>query len=162
LAILLTLMLLAGCSSGDKPQIANGDPAPVFQLRDLGDRSLSLAALKGQVVAVRFWADWCRFCEGEMRALQPVYQRLHGEGFELLAVNVGQSRGTAAAFSGRIGIGYPVLLDSDSAVTERYGVIALPTTILVDRSGRVRGKILGESDASTFEQEVRRLLSEGT
>jgi peroxiredoxin len=159
-AILLTLVLLAGCSGGDKPPLGNGDPAPAFQLRDLGERSVSLTALKGKVVAVRFWADWCRFCEGEMRALQPVYERLHGEGLELLAVNMGQSRATAAEFSNRLGLGYPVLLDSDSAVTERYGVIVLPTTFLVDRRGRVRGKILGESDAPTFEQLVRPLLSE--
>jgi peroxiredoxin len=156
---LLFLLLLGGCG-GDQVRLANGDAAPDFMLPALDERVVHLSELRGQVVVVRFWADWCRFCDGEMRALEPVYSRLHGRGLELLAVNVGQERDTAARFVDRLKISYPALLDQASEVAQRYGVIALPTTFVVDKKGVIRGKILGESEPGTLEAMVSGLLQE--
>jgi peroxiredoxin len=158
LATGLGLLLAGGCGE-PAPKLQNGDAAPGFETVDLTGAPVRFPEdFAGEVVAVRFWADWCPFCKSEMRALEPVYQRLKGEGLRILAVNVGQSRATAAAFVRELELSYGVALDEASQTARRYGVVGLPTTFFVDRNGHVRGKILGESDPATFEQMLTGLL----
>ena len=157
------LLLLAGTLLGacgdEPPQLTKGEPTPPFELSTLGGPPVALpAGLRGQVVAVRFWADWCPFCESEMRSIEPVYQRFRNQGLRLLAINVRQDRETAAAFVEPLGISYEVLLDPDGAVARSYGVSGLPTTFFLDREGRLAARILGESTPEVFEQVVRELL----
>lgn len=155
----LLASLLLGCSK-ERNSIANQDEAPAFELELLSGGTIALEELRGQVVALRFWADWCTFCRREMRELEPVYQRLRAQGLEILAVNVGQERGRVERFSVRIPYTYPTLLDPDSTVARRYGVHAIPVTFLIDRQGIVRGRILGESNPATFERMVLPLLND--
>ncbi len=155
--LVMLIMLIGGCG-GDHPRLVSGEPAPGFELQRLGQGRVALDELSGSVVAVRFWADWCPFCRREMRELEPVYQRLRDQGLEILAVNVGQDPENVRRFVERVGYSYPTLLDSDSAVARRFGVIAIPVTYFIDRDGIVRGKIIGESDADTFERMAVPLL----
>jgi peroxiredoxin len=158
LLLLLATALLGAC--GDEPaQLTKGEATPPFELSTLAGSPVALPAdLRGQVVAVRFWADWCPFCETEMRDLEPVYRKYRDEGLRILAVNVRQDRETAAAFVEPLGISYEVLLDPDGAVARSYGVSGLPTTFFLDRQGRLAARILGESTPEVFEQVVRELL----
>lgn len=153
----LWLLLLVGCGGGETPGPLNGMPAPPFQLATLGGERAGLPR-PGEVVVVRFWADWCPFCASEMRALGPVYERLRPRGLTLLAVNVRQDPATARAFIDKLGVDYQTLLDEDGAVARRYGVRGLPTTFLIGRDGRLLGRILGESSAAAFEAMVTPLL----
>lgn len=156
--VLLFGLLLNGCG-GETVQLAQGEPPPPFALTTLAGGSVALPSdLQGQVVVVRFWADWCPFCEGEMRSIEPVYQRYKDQGLRLLAVNVRQDAATAAAFVKPLGISYEVLLDGDGAVARAYGVSGLPTTFFLDRQGRLVTRILGESTPEVFEQVVKGLL----
>lgn len=153
-------MLLAGCGK-PAPRLHNGDPAPAFSLGRLEGGGVSLHEdLDGQVVAIRFWADWCPYCKTEMQELEPIYQELKGQGLTILAINVAQEPRVARAFLDGLDvpISYPVLLDPEAEVTNRYGVIGLPTTFLVDREGRIQGKILGESEPEHFRRKVTPLL----
>lgn len=139
--------------------LRNGDPAPAFAADSLAEGRIDVpAGLRGKVLAIRFWADWCPYCKTEMRDLEPVYRRLKTRGLELLAVNVAQDRDTAAAFVEPLGISYPVLLDPEGETARRYGVKALPVTWFVDRRGRLAGKILGEATPEAFEAQARPLL----
>ncbi|MBL3527574.1 MAG: TlpA family protein disulfide reductase [gamma proteobacterium endosymbiont of Lamellibrachia anaximandri] len=157
IAVLL-LMAVAGCSE-ESPRLIKGQPMPGFLLDRLESGSLDFPnALRGKVVAIRFWADWCPFCESEMKNIEPVY-RLHQErGLVILAINVRQGRKTAAAFIRKLNISYDVLLDRDGDVARRYGVIALPTTFIVDRQGNLHTRILGESTPELFHKIVEELL----
>jgi peroxiredoxin len=155
--LLFALSLLA-CSS-DRPQLKRGTPAPSFSAETIkGDRIQVPKAVEGQVVAIRFWADWCPFCSKEMREVEQVYKELSDKGLTVLAVNVGQDRWVAQRFIERLGISYTAVLDPNSEIARRYGVIGLPTTFFVDRQGRIHSKILGESDAAIFRQAVEPLL----
>lgn len=153
----MLVMLVVGCG-GERPGLASGEPAPGFDLQRLDGDPVALEELRGSVVAVRFWADWCPFCRREMRELEPVYQRLHDQGLEILAVNVGQDREHVRRFVERVDYSYPTLLDHDSAVARRFGVIAIPVTYFIDRDGILRGKIIGESNAAAFERMALPLL----
>ncbi len=153
----LSLFLLLGACADEVPPLANGDPAPTFTLQSLSDGDLGLPQ-SGKLVAVRFWADWCPFCESEMQAIEPAYQQLRKQGLVILAVNVRQDRATAQAFMDKLEVSYPVLLDQEGEVARTYGVTGLPTTYLIDRDGRLSGRILGESTPEVFTAMVEKLL----
>ncbi len=154
----LAALLLAGCGA-EAPQLVNGSPAPSFDLERLdGGRAHFPGDYRGQLVAIRFWADWCPFCKDEMTALEPVYQRLQAQGFHILAVNVRQDAATATAFVQRLGISYETLLDTSGVVARSYGVQGLPTTFFVDGDGILRTRILGESSPEVTERMVAELL----
>lgn len=107
---------------------------------------------------VRFWADWCPFCESEMKQIEPVYQANKEKGLEILAVNVRQTQPTAKAFMDKLNVSYPGLLDEDGEVARQYGVLGLPTTFVVDRKGILQTRIIGESTAEVLESVVQELL----
>jgi len=158
IATLALLLLASGCGEST-PQLQTGAPPPEFRLASLAGGEVAFPAqAAGQIVAIRFWADWCPFCESEMTQLEPVYRKYRDQGLRILAVNVRQDGDTARRFVARLGISYDTLLDSDGRVARAYGVLGLPTTFFVDRAGRLKGKIIGESTPEVFERIVREML----
>ena len=157
---LLSTLLLAACGSDKPPARLNiGDPAPGFQtLRADGTPALFPEAWAGKPLVIRFWADWCKYCEGEMKDIEAAYQRLKPRGLDVVAVNAGQDRKTVVDFMQKLGVGYPALMDENSTIARRYGVVGLPTTYFVDAKGIVRAKLVGEADAAAFERAALEIL----
>lgn len=156
---LLAVLLLAACGGDPPVNLNTGDIAPAFQTTRLdGGAAQFPAAFAGKPVVVRFWADWCKYCEGEMQAIEKVWQRHKDKGLQVIAVNAGQDRKTVEAFIGKIGVTYPALLDEDAKIAKKFGVVGLPTTYFVDAQGVVRGKVIGEADEATFERHALALL----
>lgn len=157
-AVLAAVWLLPGCE-GTPTAPVTGTAAPLFELEQLsGGRVRFPADYRGQVVAIRFWADWCPYCRDEMVEIEPVYHKYRERGLRVLAINVRQSPAVAAAFIERLGITYAVLLDEQGSVARAYGVVGLPTTFFIDRAGVLRARILGESTAEAFDGIVAGLL----
>lgn len=159
LLVLLYALMLSACG-GEPPKNLNiGDIAPTFQTVRLDGMAAHFpAAWANRPVVIRFWADWCKFCEPEMKIIETVYQRHKPQGLEVIAVNAGQDRKSVAAFMQKLGVSYPALLDEQSRIAKSYGVVGLPTTFFVDAKGIVRGKIVGEADEALFERQVQQLL----
>jgi cytochrome c biogenesis protein CcmG/thiol:disulfide interchange protein DsbE len=157
--LFIALLLLAGCQ-GELPQaVPNGAAAPAFTAHTLDGRAVAIPDdFRGKVVALRFWADWCPYCGPEMRDLEPVYRRLKARGLEVVAVNAGQGPDAVARFLRDTPVSYPVVLDPEVRAIKLYGVVGLPHTYLIDRSGTVRGRIVGEATAEVFERQVLALL----
>lgn len=156
--VLATLVVIAGCG-GETAQLVKGEPAPAFALSPLKSGTLTFPDdLQGNVVAIRFWADWCPFCATEMRDIEPLYQKYRDQGLTILAVNVRQEREVAEKFISKLNISYDVLLDEEGTVARRYGVMGLPTTFFVDRNGKLGAKVLGESTPEVFERIIEELL----
>lgn len=154
---LLCAVLLAACGGEPPAKLNTGDAAPAFStVRPDGTAVDFPAAFAGHPVVLRFWADWCKFCEPEMKLIDVVSQR-HA-GLAILAVNAGQDKATVEAFMKKLGVGYPAALDESSKIARRYGVVGLPTTFLIDGQGIVRGKIIGEADEAMFERHVQSLM----
>jgi len=159
LLFLLAALGLAACGSDDATRLNTGDVAPAFTTASLGSASMKFPDdVHGKVVVIRFWADWCRYCENEMKAIEQVWQRHKGEGLEVLAVNAGQSKADVEVFIKKIGVTYPALLDEQAAISKKYGVLALPTSYFVGRDGKIRAKLVGEADEATFERITMELL----
>jgi len=159
LFLLIVSLFLAACGSETpKANINIGSIAPTFEtFRADGGAEHFPAAYFGKPLVIRFWADWCKYCEGEMKAIETVYQANKGK-LQVLAINAGQDKGTINAFIKKIGVTYPALLDENSAIARSYGVVGLPTTFFIDAKGIVRGKIVGEADEATFARHVQELL----
>ncbi|MES9942609.1 MAG: TlpA disulfide reductase family protein [Candidatus Thiodiazotropha sp. 6PLUC2] len=158
LGVALMLISLLGCQA-DTSALDKGKQTPEFELLNLnGELQHYPNQFDGKVVVIRFWADWCPFCESEMQDIEPVYRKLKDKGLVILALNVRQDRETAAAFIDKLAISYGVLLDDEGATARNYGVIGLPTTFFLDRKGRLHTRIIGESSAELFEQLVSELL----
>ncbi|KAB2926789.1 MAG: TlpA family protein disulfide reductase [Candidatus Contendobacter sp.] len=158
LAGFILLVLLVGCEQ-ESPAIKIGAPAPAFGLARLEGPTIRFPEqYRGQVVAIRFWADWCLYCHDEMKALEPVYRRYRDRGLVILAVNVMQPPETVRPFVERLGISYDVLLDRQGEVMRGYRVMGLPMTFVVDRQGAVRARIVGESTPEVFERTIAGLL----
>lgn len=163
-AIGLILWMLAGLI-GVAPVSAapeTGKTAPDFALKSDSGQNVRLSELRGQVVLVNFWASWCPPCRQELPLLGNLYSQYRTAGFVLLGVNVDDDRKNATAMAQRLGLRFPTLFDADKAVSRRYGVDTMPTTLLIDRDGRVRHVHRGYYSGyeKKYEQQVRELLKE--
>ena len=136
--------------------------APDFTLRGTDGRNVRLAEQRGQVVMVNFWASWCAPCRVEMPHLVRLQEKYRDAGFRLLAVNVDDDPRNAGAALAKIGVQLPVLLDTDKTVVRQYQVATMPSTVLIDRDGRVREVFRGyrEGAEQAYEAQLRALLKE--
>ncbi|SDC92883.1 Peroxiredoxin [Paenibacillus sp. UNCCL117] len=151
-AVLLYTLLQA--RTGQDGALRTGDQAPEFNAMTLDGGSVSLAEYQGQGVLLNFWASWCGPCVSEMPRMNDAY-REGVPGVAMLAVNVGESRGTAAEFAANHGLSFPVLLDPSGEAAGRYGLVGLPRTFLIDGSGRIARIVTGELASA---EQVRGLM----
>lgn len=139
-----------------------GDLAPNFTLKSATGTNLRLSEFRGEVVMINFWATWCGPCRQEMPLLQELYSRYRDVGFELLGVSIDGNSAKAKNMAKRLKINYPILFDLEKNVSELYDVDAMPTTVMVDRDGRVRhiyrGYLPGHEDK--YRANIRGLLKE--
>ncbi len=142
--------------------VAAQAPAPDFTLKRADGRNLRLQEQRGQVVLVNFWATWCGPCRQEMPHLNRLYDKYRNSGFTLLAVNIDDDPRTALATAAKLGLRFPVLLDTDKTVSRRYDLGSMPATVLIDRDGKVRFLHRGYRDGMelAYEQQIRDLVKE--
>ena len=159
LSAALGTALLACSDDSAKHPVNLGDPAPAFRSTDAAGTTASFPDdFTGKPLVIRFWADWCKYCESEMQAIEQVYQRHQQKGLRILAINTGQDARTVTDYIKKIGVSYPALLDEQSTIARSYGVVGLPTTFFVDAGGVIRAKIVGEADEATFERHAVKLI----
>jgi thiol-disulfide isomerase/thioredoxin len=137
-----------------------GQPMSNIALKDLNGAELALKNYSGQVVMVNFWALWCPPCREEMPLLNAYYQQHRAEGFIILAVNAGDGQPEAAAFAAENRLAFPILLDSDTRVTDVFGIRDFPTSILVGRDGVVKAIQIGMFTPAALESMVTPLLAD--
>lgn len=117
---------------------AIGSIAPDFTLRSNLGKNLKLSEYRGQVVLINFWATWCGPCREELPQLERLRARYQRGGFVLLGVSVDDKPNAAQDMARHLGVQFPVLFDAGKQVSERYDIDAMPSTLLIDRSGVVR------------------------
>ncbi len=139
-----------------------GARAPDFTLHAADGRNVRLEELRGQVVLVNFWATWCGPCREEMPHLNELYAKYGKSGVVLLGVNIDDDPATALATAKKLGVAFPVLLDTDKKVSKLYDLATMPSTVLIDRDGKVRYVHRGyrAGTEAEYEQTIRGLLKE--
>lgn len=136
--------------------------APDFELTSRDGSRVALADLEGQVVMVNFWATWCGPCREEMPHLEALFQRYEGLGFTLLGVNVEEDASGADEFLSETPVSFPILFDPDNTVSELYDVVAMPSTVLIDRTGNMRFIHHGYQPGyeNEYQSQIRALIRE--
>ncbi|MFC4304477.1 redoxin domain-containing protein [Cohnella boryungensis] len=120
---------------------ALGEEAPPIQGVDTAGQRIALQDYRGQAVVVNFWASWCKPCVQEMPLIDEAYR----EGkFKLISVNAGESKGTVNEYLREHGISFPVLIDATGQASDRYRVVGLPATFVIDEQGRLSRMGVGE------------------
>ena len=165
--VLLLTVALAVLAWRAWPQVAaalgthnNGAPAPDLHVSTLRGDTLSLAGLRGKVVLVNFWATWCPPCRAEMPGFQKVYEARKDRGLVILGISTDDDG--PVAVSGYVvarGITYPIAM-SNLSIEHTFGIQALPTTFLIDRSGRIRYQVQGMFVRPALDRAVDQLLAE--
>jgi thiol-disulfide isomerase/thioredoxin len=123
---------------------------------------LSLAALRGKVVYVDFWASWCVPCRLSMPALESLYRTHGGQGFVVVGVNKDVSEADAKRFLAKLPVSFPLVSDTGDAAARALDVKAMPSGYVVDRKGIVRHVHRGftEETAARLASEIEALMRE--
>lgn len=170
LSLGLATVGLAGCNqhSASLPPpkevaIAAGDIGsrmPDFSVKDLQGREISSADFRGKVVLVDFWATWCQPCKKEMPGYQKLVDRYGTQGFAVVGFKFDTMADTEdpLSFAKKIGVRYPLALAPDDLKQKFGGIEGLPTTMLYDRQGILRQKIIGFEYTEVVESELKSLL----
>jgi thiol-disulfide isomerase/thioredoxin len=137
-----------------------GSHLPDFSARDLHGRRISSSELRGKVVLVDFWATWCQPCKKEMPGYQKLVDRYGPRGFAVIGFKLDTMADTEdpRAFARRLGIRYPLAVATDEVKNKFGGIEGLPTTLLYDRQGILRQKIIGFEYTDALEKDLKELL----
>ena len=109
-----------------------------FSITDVNGNTVELVDYSGKTILLNTWATWCPPCRAEMPGLNDYYLRYRGQGFIILAVNVGESVAQAAAFADEYNLSFPVLMDKNYQLVDSLGINSYPTSILIGSDGRVK------------------------
>jgi peroxiredoxin len=137
-----------------------GEAPPEIGLTTLDGKPVTLAALRGKVVLIDFWASWCAPCKEEMPFLEGLHKRLGKRGLVVVGVSVDSELANAKRFIEGVKVSFPIVHDAKHSVADRYRPARMPTSLIVDRAGKIRFVHGGfrKDDAKTIEQEISKLL----
>ncbi|MFQ5946917.1 MAG: peroxiredoxin family protein, partial [Anaerolineae bacterium] len=139
-----------------------GTTAPDFVSRTADGKPVSLAALRGRVILLTFWATWCPPCREEMPAFEQLHRDLARKGLAVLGINAQESAELCQRFAKELDLTFPLVLDPKGRIHKAYGVIGLPSTFLIARDGRAVARAIGERDWGTAKARalIQALLAE--
>lgn len=159
ISLLLIGVIILSCGKKEKPGdkveeikktregISEGEIAPGFTLKNLKGMEVNLKEFRGKVVLLNFWATWCPPCRIEIPSMVELYKKYKDRGLEIIGVNLDKlGKSEVEKFSHEHKINFPVLLNPSGDVASLYGVVVLPTTVFLDRDGKIKGRISGAVD----------------
>ncbi|MFB4313729.1 TlpA family protein disulfide reductase [Actinomadura sp. 21ATH] len=182
--VLAACALLAGCAGTNASQNGPGGSENRFIAGDgnvqefkpaerkappqaagttLDGKKIAPADFQGKITVVNFWASWCAPCRGEAPSLEQVHKETEGKGVRFLGVAFKDGQENAKAFERRFKVTYPSLFDADGQITLAFREVppnAIPTTLVLDRQGRVAARIIGATTYSKLSPLVTKLLAE--
>lgn len=160
--------LFAGCST--TPRSVNAasvkpnnerKPAPDFTLKDADGKVVHLSDYKGKVVLLDFWATWCGPCKVEIPWFMDMQRKNKDKGFEVLGVAMDdEGWEVVKPFVAQMAVNYRMVIGNDTTAQAYGGVDALPTTFLIDRTGKIAAVHVGLTSKKDFEDGIEQLLQD--
>ena len=147
----------AEAAEGYAPAVSYPDPE--FQLASLDGRVISSSDFEGQVVVIDFWATWCTPCKLQAQFLDQLHEEVGGR-VQFLAIDVGEDEAKVRGYVDKDPFPYPVLLDPQEELMDRYQILGLPTVMVIDRQGRVSYLRTGLTDVPTLRRELAKAGAE--
>jgi thiol-disulfide isomerase/thioredoxin len=127
-------------------------------MQTLSGEPFQLSELRGRVVLVNFWATWCVPCLSEIPDLSAIQRDLGSQGLRVVGISWDDSAEGVREFQSDIKQDYLVVLGGEDVQARFGGVPSLPTTLVIDREGRIRQKIIGARDRAGLEAAVKPFL----
>jgi thiol-disulfide isomerase/thioredoxin len=118
------------------------DPVRI-NLKDLNGNNISLSDFNGKIVFLNFWTTWCPTCRIEMPSMEKLHQKLKNKDFAMVTINLQESASQVKAFFKEFKLTFTALLDSNGEVGASFGIRAIPTTYIIDKTGRIIGLVNG-------------------
>ena len=112
-------------------------PAPEFVLKDLEDNEVRLSDYKGKVVLLDFTTTWCPYCRRIRPYLEKIHDRYNKKDFVLLSIYLQESKKKVKSYTEKYKIPYKSLLDEEGSTAESYGIVGVPTLILINKEGKI-------------------------
>jgi peroxiredoxin len=137
--------------------VSVGEALPDFKITNLnGEGAVSNTSLKGKVTLIDFWASWCVPC----RTAIPALQGLHGEGINMLSITVDKDPKKAMSFVKKYNLPYDVYHDTKAELAKQFGLPAMPSSYLVDQSGKVIKVYAGfkKADEPTIRADIKKAM----
>jgi cytochrome c biogenesis protein CcmG, thiol:disulfide interchange protein DsbE len=149
-------VLLAACTCVAQSKI--GDAAPAFTIKTINGKNVSLSDFKGKVVLVNFWATWCGPCQTEMPRFM-CFQREYGaERFQVIGISMDDSDAPVRTFVAKLKVNYPVAMGTAKLAGSYGGILGMPITLLIDRSGNIAKRYEGAVDLNAMQRDIEQLL----
>lgn len=120
----------------------DSDPLEI-RLDDPSGRPIRLSEFRGKIVFVNFWTTWCLACVIEMPSMEKLHQKFKDKDFVMVAINLQESASRVKQFFKEHKLTFTTLLDTTGDVGAGLGIYSIPTTFILDKSGRIIGKALG-------------------
>lgn len=166
LAVIAIAVILAALTAATQAQNLNAAACPMtgpahldFTLKDLNGKEVRLSAYKGKVIVLNFWATWCAPCRIEIPGFKDLYNRYRRRGVEVIGIAVDEPVSTVEPYAREMKMNYPVLIEQERHdVHDAYGLVGLPTTIIINRDGTICRRHVGFTRKATLEESIRRLL----
>jgi peroxiredoxin len=111
--------------------------APDFSLKDLQGKTFKLSSQKGKPVIIFFGTTWCPTCRSELPFYKEIYETYSKRGLEVLYINVMEPREKVAKFVQANALRFKILLDENGDAATLYGVVGVPTLVLIDKEGKI-------------------------
>lgn len=158
LCVLAATLLIVSSARALTP----GDAPPAIDMPDQTGEKVELAALKGKVVIVDFWASWCGPCKQEMPVLEALHRKYAAQGLVIVGVNIDSSPKKMNRFLKGTPVSFRIVHDRKLVVANRYEPDTMPTSYFIGRDGMVRyvHEGFGKGDAGALEERVKALLAE--
>lgn len=156
-----TLIVLLNVTSA-APFAQEGPPvdAPDFTLIDLNGNKISLSELEGNVVFLNFWATWCTPCKKEIPYFNEAHEKYKDSGLKIIGISIDRSEKIVKRFLEKREIIYPIAMGSQKFLSD-YGIArVVPVTVIIDKKGKLRHKLIGELEEDDIEKYYKGLINE--
>ena len=154
----MAAVLLTGGSGSKDTAVRSVAPAIDLPNLDESKGDIKLADFKGKPVLVNFWATWCTPCVEEMPMLEEAYKH-SGSGSEVAFVGINRQdfRPDAQNFVRRTGVTYPSAYDRDGALDSAYRLRGMPTSVFIDKDGRIVNQVTGPLTKAQLDEQLKQL-----
>ena len=155
-ALALTTVVSSTCAFA----VDKGVSAPPFAAVDDAGRAVELASLRGKVVYVDFWASWCAPCRRSFPWMNAMHEKYGAKGFVVIGINVDRKRADADRFLAQMPALFAVAYDPEGNTPNKYAIKGMPSSVLIDRQGRVIATHAGfrDEDREMLEADIRAAL----
>jgi cytochrome c biogenesis protein CcmG/thiol:disulfide interchange protein DsbE len=155
--ILTAIIVLSFAASG-VAQDKSGGVAWEFSLLDVRGEQVRLSDYRGKVVLVNFWATWCTPCQEEMPRFMTFQRELGDKGFQAIGISMDDSERPVRSFVSKLKVNYPIAMGTAKVARSYGGVLGLPVSILINRSGHIVKRFDGAVDLEELERAIREQL----